>query len=86
MHFLRFPESGKIFIWNSADRAAAPDTIVDGDWSRANFAVHNKCYIGGPDPKANPNRSWFNGSMDEVMIFSRALTAEEVTRIYEAQK
>jgi hypothetical protein len=22
MHFLRFRESGKIFIWNSADRAA----------------------------------------------------------------
>lgn len=34
----------------------------------------------------NANASFLNGTIDEVMIFNRALSEDEVKRIYDAQK
>jgi len=40
-------------------------------------------YLGSVHPTAN---AVFNGSIDEVMIFNRALTGKEVMQIYDTQK
>jgi hypothetical protein len=49
-----------------------------------NFGVSNNLYIGKPDPAHNSNRSCFDGSMRELMIFNRALTAVEIQSLFES--
>ncbi|MBU4460982.1 MAG: LamG domain-containing protein [Verrucomicrobia bacterium] len=49
----------------------------------ARFEVINDLYIGGPDPRHHPNRAFFDGWIDEVMIFNRKLSEEEIRGIYE---
>jgi hypothetical protein len=46
-----------------------------------NFDVTNNLYIGMPDPASDANRSKFDGEIREVMIFNRALTAQELQKI-----
>jgi hypothetical protein len=47
--------------------------------------VFSVCYIGwgGYNPSSSSN--YFNGSIDEVMIFNRALSADEVKSLYDAK-
>lgn len=40
--------------------------------------VPNDLFIGGPDPGHHQNRAWFDGLIDELMIFDRVLRADEV--------
>ena len=62
------------------------DEFTSGSLKGINFNLPNDLYIGGPDPGDDPNRSGFDGVMDELMIFNRALSAEEVRQMYQSQK
>jgi hypothetical protein len=59
-----------------------PVTIDTGTFADVNFDVPNNLYVAEPDPAANQNRSSFDGSMREVMLFNRALSADEVQKIF----
>ncbi len=54
--------------------------------TNANLSLPNSLYIGRPDPNHHSNRGWFDGKMDEVRIYNRVLTQEEITAIYDAEK
>jgi hypothetical protein len=45
--------------------------------------VQNDLFIGKPDPNHHYNRAGYTGLIDEVMIFNRALPAEEVLALYQ---
>jgi len=66
--------TGKFYV--NGDRA--DDDSLGRNNRDANFALLNNLFIGGPDPNHDPNRAWFNGLIDEVRIYARALTAEEI--------
>ena len=51
-----------------------------------NFDVSNDLYLGKPDPASHPNRSAFDGAMQQVMIFNRALSAVEVQKVFSTTK
>lgn len=53
-----------------------------GDGRNMVFDVSNDLFIGGPDPRHHPNRSFFDGRIDEVMIFNRRLKPEEILNLY----
>jgi len=48
------------------------------DCTELNYAVPTPLYIGTADPKLVGNRSGFNGLIDELRIYARALTVEEI--------
>ena len=59
------------------------DTHVDsGNFSDVNFDVPNNLYVGVPDPGADQYRANFDGNMRELMLFNRALSADEVQTIF----
>ena len=60
---------------------AGDETDFGQDWRSANFALLAKLFIGGPDPAANQDRAWFDGLIDEVRIYSRALSEAEIRRL-----
>lgn len=63
------------------------DETNDGtDIKTINFDVPGDLFIGGPDPKSHPTRTGFDGVMDELMIFNRALRADEVLQLYQSGK
>ncbi|MBF0387973.1 MAG: LamG domain-containing protein [Candidatus Omnitrophica bacterium] len=55
-------------------------------FSMMNFDVPNDLYIGKADPEGHENRSRFEGEIDEVMIFNRELSGEEVSLLYSQQR
>lgn len=57
-------------------------TIDSGTFADINFDQPNNLYVGEPDLAANGNRSNFDGFMSEVMLFNRALSADEVQTIF----
>ena len=57
-----------------------------GSLKNINFDLPNDLYIGARDPGHHPNRTGFDGVMDELMIFNRALPAEEIRQLYQSQK
>lgn len=63
----------------------SPKEGIDGNHHgiNANFDIPVDLYIGGPDPRHHPNRAFFDGWIDEVMIFNRKLSEEEIRAIYE---
>ena len=68
---------------NGAPTGDEYDDVAPGrSLADALAAVPNDLYIGAPDPRHHPNRAWFDGLIDEVMIFNRALSAEEVVGLY----
>lgn len=67
-------DTGKIYI----NGKRVGDESHTGDWRTALLALPNKLYIGGPDPEHNSNRAWFDGSMDELRIYARVLTEQEI--------
>ncbi|HZF00676.1 MAG TPA: LamG domain-containing protein [Methylomirabilota bacterium] len=60
------------------------DAFNEGTSDDINFDVPNNLYIGVPDPASNANRSKFDGTMQNLMLFNRALTAEEIQKIYQS--
>jgi hypothetical protein len=62
---------------------ATGDTVnYSGNASDINFDVPNNLYIGDQDPADNEDRASFDGQIREVMIFNRAISTEEVQKIY----
>lgn len=57
-----------------------------GNFSDVNFGLTNNLYIGTPDPAANGNRAPFDGDIRQVMIYNRALSADEIQKIYSSTK
>ncbi len=47
-----------------------------------NFNLPNDLYIGRPDPTADSNRSWFDGDMEQIMIYNRALSDAEIQKVF----
>ena len=45
--------------------------------------VANDLFVGGPDPGHHPNRAWFDGLIDEFMLFDRVLSDAEVVRLFQ---
>lgn len=45
---------------------------------------HNKCpiYVGGPEPSLNPPSRFFNGKIDELVIYSNALTKDQIYELF----
>jgi len=58
------------------------DEYNSGTGNDLNFDLPNNLYIGEPDPASNANRSRFDGEMRDLMLFNRALTAEEIHEDY----
>lgn len=58
------------------------DDQWNGIGSTINFDVPNALYIGMPDPASHPNRARFDGEIRNVMLFNRALSAEEILADY----
>lgn len=56
--------------------------VASGTFADVNFSVPNNLYVGVPDPAADGNRANFNGNMRELMLFNRALSADEVQTIF----
>jgi hypothetical protein len=59
---------------------------TDGSYSDVNFNATNDLYVGEPDPVANSNRAPFDGDMRQVMIFNRALSADEAQKLFSSTK
>jgi hypothetical protein len=68
-------KTGKIYV--NGERTV-DESFLGPDWHDANFALANALFIGGPDAAHHPNRAWFDGLIDEVRVYARALTREEI--------
>ena len=66
--------------------ATAEEVNEAKDIKSVNSDVPNDLFIGGPDPAHHPNRVGFDDVMDELMIFKRALTADEIRQLYQSGK
>jgi hypothetical protein len=53
------------------------------DRMNINFDVPNDLYIGVPDPGMHPNRAGYDGLIDELMVWNRALTPTEIQKVYQ---
>jgi len=51
------------------------------DCTRMNVLTLNPLYIGAPDPKNHPNRAGFDGLIDDLRIYARALTGSEIRQL-----
>ena len=56
--------------------------VASGNFTDVNFDVPNNLYVGVPDPGADQYRANFDGNMRELMLFNRALSADEVQAIF----
>ena len=66
--------TGKFYV--NGERA--DDYCFGRNTRDCNFLLSNDLVIGGPDLNHHSNRAWFDGLIDEVRIYARALTAEEI--------
>src|SRR5262249_15001228 len=57
------------------------NTVADGSLADVDFNVTNNLYLGVPDPAANVDRSPFDGDMQQLMIFNRVLSSDEIQKI-----
>lgn len=57
------------------------ETEFGQDWASANFATLSPLDIGGPEPTLNRDRAWFDGLIDEVRVYCRALSVEEIRQL-----
>lgn len=68
---------GRVKFYVDGQRTA--DEAYEGPgFMGANFVLPNVLFIGGPDPGHHRNRSWFDGLMDEVRVYARVLSPEEI--------
>ena len=64
------------------DGQAYTNDLVSGTFADVNFGVTNNLYVGRPDPNAPGNRVDFDGDMRNIMVFNRALSADEIQTIF----
>jgi len=57
-------------------------SIASGTFADINFDVRSNLYVGAPDPASDRNRANFDGKMRELMLFNRALSADEIQTIF----
>jgi len=57
-------------------------TLDSGTFADINFDQPNNLYVGIPDPLANGNRAQFDGQMRQVLLFNRALSADEIQTVF----
>lgn len=62
------------------------DAFNEGTSDDLNFNLPNNLFVGTPDPASNANRAKFDGSMRDLMLFNRALTAKEIQKIYQSKR
>jgi serine/threonine protein kinase len=62
------------------------DAFNEGTSDDLNFDLPNNLYIGMPDPASNTDRAKFDGAMRDLTLFNRALTADEIQTIYNADQ
>lgn len=60
-----------------------PVTVLPGFAGSGSLTNTEKLLIGAQEPSASPTGFW-SGAIDEVEVFNRALTAEEIAKIYGA--
>ena len=60
---------------------AFPNLVTYGTLSDVNFNVSNDLYIGTRDPGASPSMSAFDGTIQQVMIYNRTLSADEIQKL-----
>lgn len=78
------PTSSEFAFYVDGVRSEIGEADSGLDGRNAQFDIQNDLYIGGPDPRHHRNRAFFDGWIDEVMIFNRRLAAEEIRAIYDA--
>jgi len=72
---------GKVTFY--VDGKATGDTFsYHTDIRQALRLAERDLFVGGPDPDHHQNRAWFDGWMDEVRIYDRALHANEVKTLF----
>ncbi len=57
-------------------------SILQGGYPDINFDLADNLYIGSREPAADPNRCNFDGQMRQVMLFNRALSADEIQTVF----
>lgn len=70
----------KLFIYVNGE------LVGDGNFSGTPKNYRTPYYIGCADPKNINYPFWFHGEIDEVKIYNRALTQEEVQKLYNSIK
>jgi len=61
------------------------DEFIFGTWEGLNLDVPSKLFVGSGDPANGPNPI-FEGQMQDMFLFNRALTADEIQTIYNADQ
>ncbi len=68
----------KVYVDGALEKDVnAPGTITK---------IDDSLFIGTTGSGLSPNSNWYYGLIDEVRIYNRALSAEEIKAIYEATK
>jgi serine/threonine protein kinase len=61
------------------------DEFIFGTWDGLNLDVPSKLFVGSGDPANGPNPI-FEGQMQDMFLFNRALSADEIQTIYNAEQ
>jgi arabinan endo-1,5-alpha-L-arabinosidase len=80
-----------VATYDENDKRLFVDGQLESKRHRPNVTLRNDfdLVIGGftdPDPTNDDPHASFNGSLDDVMMFNRALSADEVQTLYNTQK
>jgi Concanavalin A-like lectin/glucanases superfamily len=62
------------------------NVATSGTLADVNFNVLNDLYIGKPDPASSSALSAFDGTIQQVMIYNRTLSADEIQRTFSSTK
>jgi hypothetical protein len=65
---------------------AFSNIVTYGTLADAKFDVANDLYIGTEDPGASPSMATFDGTIRQVQIYNRALSANEIQKIFSSTK
>jgi len=72
-----------VFYVNGKPTGDIKDTAgADCSYKGIKFDLPNNLYIGRPDPKHHPNRTYFDGAIGEVQVYDRALSPEDVGTLF----
>lgn len=74
-------------VWDGSLMYIYVDGVLQSSvsWSGApGYAATNYVHVGNHQTNASTNLAYFNGSIDDVRVYNRALSAQEVYRLYSA--
>jgi hypothetical protein len=72
-----------VYTKDGINHAVYVDGSLDQSFtSNADISWSNPTFIGRRWTKSSSGNAWFNGPIDDVRIYNRALTADEVWRLY----